>query len=561
MPDYLFAKKALLKSTRKDLWIIYLYRYASCFLTSFFYLIGPPRSNIAYKAGVIVSLILAAIIINNLYIKFGSSSRSLVILEMIGTNILLIYTGGLGSPLIWYALNLVLVTACFYSYLVCWGLLLIYITSATTISFFLYNADSVSLFSLLYDNTYLIMVLILGTLVIQLLFWLTKQLSKQAVELSEQKEKLIDINNRLNDSMETLMSLYQVVENFNTLDLRSNVSKTFAAYSCKLTRSCLSFVRTADKGSDDRIDFAGSADNRLRLKITEDFKTGFTGSETCLKEYLDHQFLLTPIESSSGYYGILGIEVKDYYENEHNYRRQIKFLSELCALVLDRYQYQDISSNLLIAEEQNRIANEMHDSISQRLFSIVYALHALSLNCNSLQQKEIKYQIDLIKESANTTMKELRTTIYHLSSKMKDLKCLFNAVNEYLSNIRELNNINTYFKYSGDEYILNFRIKNALYRIICEAVGNAVKHGVCDEIYISLDILEDIALIIRDNGKGFELDSTGTGLGIYNMNSLVRSLNGIIHIQSAVGIGTEINIKLPYNTFCFQGGNYEDIDC
>ena len=103
--------------------ILYLYRYLSWFFTSLFYLFTQLNAPIVLKVGVIVTLFGAAKILTDLYIKFSNSHRILeiaILVETIGITLLIIPTGGLHSPFIWYALNPVLVAASFLPLYFCW---------------------------------------------------------------------------------------------------------------------------------------------------------------------------------------------------------------------------------------------------------------------------------------------------------------------------------------------------------------------------------------------------------------------------------------------------------
>ena len=77
---------------------------------------------------------------------------------------------------------------------------------------------------------------------------------------------------------------------------------------------------------------------------------------------------------------------------------------------------------IIIIEEQNRIANEIHDSVSQRLFGIVYSLHSLQDKSENITREELNKEYKFLSKTANTTIKELRSAIYRLSSVKKGEK-------------------------------------------------------------------------------------------------------------------------------------------
>ena len=91
--------------------LVLLFRYSSLLLTSFFFLLGP-QSPFIFKALVVAALVVAAGILTDLQRKYAGNDkvlRLIVITETLGLTLLLIPTGGISSPFIWYALNPVIV--------------------------------------------------------------------------------------------------------------------------------------------------------------------------------------------------------------------------------------------------------------------------------------------------------------------------------------------------------------------------------------------------------------------------------------------------------------------
>ena len=163
-----------------------------------------------------------------------------------------------------------------------------------------------------------------------------------------------------------------------------------------------------------------------------------------------------------------------------------------------------------------------------------------------------------IKESSCLALQELRNSIYKLSSAKKEERAFQIALKSYLDSISKLNGINIQFNFNGDENLLSLQIKKAINRIIREAAGNAVRHGKCKNLQVELEIgYELVRLKIIDDGIGFELDELNpknSGLGLYNMNSLVNSFKGSIKINSKVGSGTEIEIAISNAGTIDDGG-------
>ena len=157
-------------------------------------------------------------------------------------------------------------------------------------------------------------------------------------------------------------------------------------------------------------------------------------------------------------------------------------------MTLERFNLEDMEDQLLIMEEQNRIANEIHDSVTQRLFSIKYSIHGLMERQKTLSGEELGEVLREIKESSCLALQELRNSIYKLSSAKKEERAFQIALKSYLDSISKLNGINIQFNFNGDENLLSLQIKKAINRIIREAAGNAVRHGKCKNLQVELEI-------------------------------------------------------------------------
>lgn len=222
--------------------VLCIYRYSSWLFTSLFYLTLYEGSSVPFKLGVIISVFIAAKAATNIYVKYYnyySIMEITILVETLCILLLLVPTAGIDSPFIWYALNPVLVAACFLSPYFCWLNLAIYLFASTLISFRFFS-HSRDIGALIYDNLYLMLVFVLITLIVQFLSRLSKRLHFQAAELTEQKEKLERLNSaltlsneRYKHSMDHIMSLYEIVEAFyNPANIKSFL-QTFSDYTLK----------------------------------------------------------------------------------------------------------------------------------------------------------------------------------------------------------------------------------------------------------------------------------------------------------------------------------------
>lgn len=559
------------KLTSEETKIIYAYRYLSWALTSFVYLAGGSYSIVFFKLGVIVSLFISSKVITNLYMKFKENKvvlRTLVLIETLGITILLLPTGGLRSPFIWYALNPTLVAACYLPTYFCWLNLIFYLFSGTTMSNALFNPDKINMAEMILENSNLILVFMLITLAVQLMAGLTKKLYAQTIVLEEQKQKMIQINEALRisniqnqEAIEHIMSLYQIIEALNNHSSKEKLLEVLAAYTARITKSSLSiFWLLNPNKSSDIIKTNKNLKEAEQQEILQELQK-LNLQRLKLKEIHEirvnnKDLLAMSIISSTTYFGLVAIQ-KNNYSNIHQIEQNIKllkFLAELSAVTLERFNLEEIEDRLLVMEEQNRIANEIHDSVSQRLFSISYAIHGILGRWSDLSKNDLKDYLVEVRESSNLAMQELRNSIYKLSLKKKGEKSLQVALSAFLDSIAKLQHVIIDFDIKGDESNLSLSLKKGITRIIREACGNAVRHGKCQLIHLDLVLHKDfMKLSIDDDGIGFLLNNEDINeqksLGISNMKNLVNSFNGSLEINSEIGKGTAIKIIIPSEGF------------
>lgn len=542
---------ALGRSTSKGcnrLRFLNFFRYISWLLTSTFYLLGAESSFMRYKLVVIICLLISTVFMVYLmkHCKEAVADQfSLVLVDTVGVALFLIPTGGLASPFIWYALNPIFMAALLLPGVYCWGVLLIFLAAASVGSVFYQNATMLKAWQ---ENYWLLLVFLLLTTFAYLFARLISQLSKAYEELSaaySASEKLLQHNS----------DLYQALESFSSGENPSHLANLLAEYAKKLTDAPAVICYLTQPNTEttwqasDPIDFQQNI-LQDQLKIENVLKQISVRPSKYYSfplkiEGKKAELICLPLQSVGSRFGFLGTLVTDKSVRQE-YIKTISFLAELGAIVLERKKADELSSALMISEEQNRIANEIHDGVAQYLFSIVYALHGLSRRTGFLQDTETQEQLNLISNTANKAAKELRASIYSISPRRRGEQVFVAGLASYLAGLAKLNNVTVDLRSEGSEEALSPALRKALYRIVREATSNAIRHGGCRNIQVYLQMEPSkVILEVLDDGQGFEALKTIKGLGLENMNSLMASFKGKFQIQSTLGQGTKVTCVVP----------------
>lgn len=544
----LLEKSIKSKTISKEIKIIYIYRYISWALTSGVYLSGRDDNVLFFKMMVIISLIISSKLITDLYIRMKENQRMLkkiIFIETVGIAGLLIPTGGLVSPFIWYALNPILVAICFLPSYFSWINLIFYILSGTMITYTLFNPQNSAIFEIFKNNSNLILVFMLILLLLQLFSKLAKEL-----ELANREKQ---------KSIEYIMALYEMVETFNNHKSKEKLLEILVDYTAKLTKSEGSlFWMPHSSEKNELIISSNNMDKTDQRELILEFKRNWfnksTGKRIHTINLSSKEYYVLPMVFFSTYFGMIAIQKNKCDSNDEKELniKFLKFISELSAVILERFNLEESEELLAVLEEQNRIADEIHDNVSQRIFSIFYGVHGVIGRWDNITNAELKEYMIEIKTSSNIAGQELKNSIYKLSSKKKGEKYLQTSTKSFLDSIAKLNGITIEFSIHGNESMLSIKLMKAINRIIREACSNAVRHSGCQRVSIDLVIENDMVdLSIEDNGIGFKVDAIDnenrSGLGIANMKNLVNLYDGKIEISSYDGKGTDISIAIPIN--------------
>lgn len=538
--------------------IICIYRYFSLLLTSLFSLTSVHGAKTIYSAATSVCLCISSFILNYLYIRHRDSKNTiklLVVIETLSNVVILIPTGGLKSPYIWYSLNTVLVTAYLLDiYYICFNIAS-YIIITTIMSVLLFDNESISYTDFLISNSNLILgyILIIGA--VEMLVYLDRKLNRRNHEISVINEELLEANKMINESVMRSTSFYSAINGFININDKDKLAKLIISYVKDISKSAMVFSYMHDDDGGYVLEVSDGFPDKITNSIASFIKEKLYDIAALNEPYIYEsgslKFAVSPIKSSHELFGVLGILLDDkstIIERENI--KQLEFLSSLSSIIIERLKIDDMNRMLLIAEEQNRIANEIHDSVMQKLFYISCKVGLLIKSKNQKGMDDIIDELKLINESLRGAMKELREEIYGLSYEKNGNNYFEKRIESYIDEASKLNDVNISFNTSKGLESVNYDLKRVIYRIISEGLANAICHSGGKNLNVSLKIERAIIkLEISDDGVGFDLrtklSDEDCGLGIKNLYNLVNSLNGDIKIDSRLSKGTSISVILP----------------
>jgi PAS domain S-box-containing protein len=208
-----------------------------------------------------------------------------------------------------------------------------------------------------------------------------------------------------------------------------------------------------------------------------------------------------------------------------------------------------LSQRLIEAQEQERarLARELHDDINQRLAVHVWSLEGVKQRLPG-GSPELEQQMEKIIEAAAALTKDVQRLSHRLHSSNLQMLGLEVAAQEMCRELAEQSGTPIAFRSEGMTAAMPQDLSVCLYRVLQEAVQNALKHSGSPHLTVSLDRSVDaITLTVQDAGTGFEprkaLD--GRGLGLISMKERLRLVEGQLTIDTRSPGGTTIRARVP----------------
>jgi PAS domain S-box-containing protein len=198
-------------------------------------------------------------------------------------------------------------------------------------------------------------------------------------------------------------------------------------------------------------------------------------------------------------------------------------------------------------KERKKIARELHDGLGQKLTALKFHIEGIK----GAASKKEKERLEEIKKMLYDTIGEVRRISFNLMPSALNDFGIVPALKHLSEQVSKSSDVDVIFVNNSSIERLNKTVEINLYRIVQEALNNAIKYSEADQINISLDNTgEQFKILVADNGKGFSMaskgKSNGSGNGITNIQERTRLIDGEFSIETEPGMGTKILINIPY---------------
>ncbi len=261
-----------------------------------------------------------------------------------------------------------------------------------------------------------------------------------------------------------------------------------------------------------------------------------------------HSFMGVPIVSKGEIIGAFYLTDKiDAADFTRQDQRLIEMLASHAAIAIEHARLYDRSRELSVLEERNRLARELHDSVTQTLFSVVLTAESAATLVDR-DGERAKAELNKLKELSREAWEEMRALVFELRSPDLETDGLVETLRKHIDIIRRVRAVQIDVTVTGERR-LAANIEREMFRIAQEALNNALNHADASRIDVAVEIAGDtLRVVVRDDGRGFDAKSAqarSKRLGLTSMRERAAALGGTVGIESHAGAGTIVTAEAP----------------
>jgi signal transduction histidine kinase len=253
-----------------------------------------------------------------------------------------------------------------------------------------------------------------------------------------------------------------------------------------------------------------------------------------------------PLQVRDQVLGFLGLEIheKDRTITSEEANLLSIFSTDIAQLIEDARLFEK-AKLLVAAEERNRLARELHDSVAQTLYSISLFIDATRLAFKTNKAKIVENHLEELTQLSREAMSDMRLLIFELRPPILEKSGLAAALQSRLESVEAKAGFETSFE-TGGIYHLSSAQESELYRIAQEALNNVIKHAQANRVTIRLGGESGfVRMTIEDDGVGFDPPTAErSGQGFRNMRERAANIGARCLFESVPGQGTKITIEV-----------------
>lgn len=272
---------------------------------------------------------------------------------------------------------------------------------------------------------------------------------------------------------------------------------------------------------------------------------------TPIESTVDGALIMTvPVKSKGRAIGVLTVMNAGFRRFTQDQVALLAILGALAGSAIENSRLNAQSHYALLSDERGRIAKEMHDGLSQTLFSVSLELDVCRKRVRA-HPAEVEQRLGNLQTALVRSLGELRRYIYDLRPISLSTLGLIGAIQQRAVEIGEARGLSVRLYTEGRERPLPPGVEACLYRVAQEAVSNVAKHASATRAVLVLEYgTSDVRMIVEDDGRGFDVESAlarcahDECIGLRSMRERVESQGGVLSIAGGER-GSTVEAVIP----------------
>ena len=285
-------------------------------------------------------------------------------------------------------------------------------------------------------------------------------------------------------------------------------------------------------------------DTRDSSPLAQSLRVGMGGLMDTTFSYV-RASLFVPLTLKDRVIGMLVLTSREAAAFTPHHTTLAQAIANQAAIAIENARLYAQAQELAALEERQKLARELHDSVSQALYGISLGAHA-ARTALSREPAEVAEPLDYVLSLAEAALAEMRALIFELRPESLETEGLVSALTKQAAALQARHELVVATKLC-DEPDLPLRVKQELYRIAQEAMHNTVKHARASQVMLRLQqAADEVVLEVQDDGIGFDPSASFPGhLGLHSMRERVAHLGGTFQIVSSPNNGTHLCVRVP----------------
>ncbi len=258
-----------------------------------------------------------------------------------------------------------------------------------------------------------------------------------------------------------------------------------------------------------------------------------------------HSFVHVPIKVGEDVLGVFTLNYTQMRRTSVGEVRLLLSVAQRAALAIQNARLYEQAQQAAVLEERQRLARELHDAVTQTLFSASLIAEVLP-KLAQRQPEQLGPRLEELQRLNRGALAEMRALLLELRPSSLSAVPLGDLLGQLVEAANARSATRFELRVQGEAFPLLGEAQVTLYRLIQEALNNVAKHARASHGAVDVSWAESLNITVRDDGCGFDMGAVSAGhLGLGFMAERAAAVGATLDVESAPGDGTTVRITLP----------------